>query len=95
MRAYLDVERAEGDADVGIDVLALAPEDRVLGGGEDVVLVPAAVVVARDRVVDHEPLVDVYSLEMLVLWHDPSQCRGSLIIVGQATREGKPLVSTA
>ena len=64
MAACLDGERAEGDTDVGVDVIALAAEDRVLGGGEDVVLAPAAVVVARDRVVDHEPLVDVYISEM-------------------------------
>ena len=57
--AYLDGERAEGNADVSVDVLALASEDRVLGRGEDMVLVPAAVAVARDRVVDHEPFVYV------------------------------------
>ena len=60
MAAYLDRERAEGDTDVGVDVLALAAEDRVLGDGEDVVLVRAAVAVARDRVVDHQPFVNVY-----------------------------------
>ena len=58
--AYLDGERAEGNADVSVDVLALASEDRVLGRGEDVVLVRAAVAVASDRVVDHQPLVNVY-----------------------------------
>ena len=67
LRAYLDGERAEGDADVGVDVFALAPEDRVLGGSEDVVLVPAAVAVACDRVVDHQPFVHVYNGERLVL----------------------------
>ena len=65
--AYLDGERAEGNADVGVDVLALAPEDGVLGRREDVVLLPAAVAVACDRVVDHQPLVHVYNGERLVL----------------------------
>ena len=65
--AYLDGERAEGNADVSVDVLALASEDRVLGRGEDMVLVPAAVAVARDRVVDHQPLVHVYNRARLVL----------------------------
>ena len=38
-------------------MLVLAPEDRVLGHGEDMVLVLAAVAVIRHGVVDHEPVV--------------------------------------
>ncbi len=59
-KTYLDGERPEGDPNGRVDVLVLAPEDRVLGHREDVVLLPATVAVARDRVVDREPRVHVY-----------------------------------
>ena len=57
--AYLEAERAEGDADVRADVLVLAPEDWVLGHGEDIVRPPAAVAVGDRGVVHHEPVAHV------------------------------------
>ena len=59
VQAYLEAERAEGDADVRADVLVLTPEDRVLGHGEDVVRPPAAVAVRDRGVVHHEPVAHV------------------------------------
>ena len=57
--SYLKRERAEGDADGGADVLALAPEDGEIGHGEDVVRLPAALAAGDRGVVLHEPVVHV------------------------------------
>ena len=57
--AYLEAERAEGDADVRADVLVFAPKDGVLGHGEDIVRPPAAVAVGDRGVVHHEPVAHV------------------------------------
>ena len=63
--AYLEGERTEGDANVGVDVLVLAAEDRILGDGEDMVLVlVVGVGTLCDGVVDHEPVVHICTLKI-------------------------------
>ena len=57
--AYLEAERAEGDRDIGADVLVLTPEDGILGHREDVVRPPPAVAVGDRGVVHHEPVAHV------------------------------------
>ena len=64
-RAYLEAERAEGDANVGADVLVLTPEDGILGHREDVVRLPAAVAVGDRGVVHHEPVAHVCDPESI------------------------------
>ena len=62
-RSYLDGEGAQRDTDVSVDVLPLAPENRVLSHGKDMVLLPTTVAVAGNRMVDHEPVVHIYTPE--------------------------------
>ena len=54
--SYLEGEGAEGDTDVGADVLVLVSEDGPIGYSEDVVRLAAALAAGDRGVVLHEPI---------------------------------------